>query len=108
MDRLFATPMMRPRLPFMSPSKAMARCSLGLYATEVLWPETGRNSRQPCVPLTAQSRLRTIASQEQRTDGRRAMGYAGERIMCDADSHIMETFDWLKRHADPDIRDALP
>lgn len=36
------------------------------------------------------------------------MTYAGERICCDADSHIMETFDWLKTHADPDIRDLLP
>src|SRR5271166_6852043 len=36
------------------------------------------------------------------------MGYAGTRIMCDADSHIMETFDWLKSYADPDIRDVLP
>jgi uncharacterized protein len=36
------------------------------------------------------------------------MTYAGDRICCDADSHIMETFDWLKTHADPDIRDALP
>ncbi|MBS0473266.1 MAG: amidohydrolase family protein [Proteobacteria bacterium] len=36
------------------------------------------------------------------------MGYAGTRIMCDADGHIMETFDWLKTYADPDIRDALP
>lgn len=36
------------------------------------------------------------------------MGYAGERIMCDADSHIMETFDWLKEHADPDLRDSIP
>lgn len=36
------------------------------------------------------------------------MTYAGERICCDADSHIMETFNWLKSHADPDIRDLLP
>lgn len=36
------------------------------------------------------------------------MSYAGPRIMCDADSHIMETFDWLKSFADPDIRDELP
>jgi predicted TIM-barrel fold metal-dependent hydrolase len=36
------------------------------------------------------------------------MPYSGERICCDADSHIMETFDWLKSHADPDIRDVLP
>lgn len=35
------------------------------------------------------------------------MGYAGTRICCDADSHIMETFDWLKDHADPDIREQL-
>lgn len=36
------------------------------------------------------------------------MSYAGDRICCDADSHIMETFDWLSAHADPDIRDRLP
>jgi uncharacterized protein len=36
------------------------------------------------------------------------MGYAGQRIMCDADSHIMETFDWLRTFADPDIRESLP
>src|SRR5579884_4261455 len=47
-------------------------------------------------------------SRHKNRNGRDAMAYAGERIMCDADSHIMETFDWLKRHADPDIRDALP
>src|SRR6202012_2526479 len=41
--------------------------------------------------------------------GRRTnMGYGGERYCCDADSHIMETFDWLKSYADPDIRDILP
>jgi len=35
------------------------------------------------------------------------MTYAN-RAMYDADSHIMETFDWLKDHADPDIRDSIP
>jgi predicted TIM-barrel fold metal-dependent hydrolase len=35
------------------------------------------------------------------------MGYAGQRIMCDADSHIMETFDWLRTYADPEIRESL-
>jgi predicted TIM-barrel fold metal-dependent hydrolase len=35
------------------------------------------------------------------------MSYAQDRLCCDADSHIMETFDWLKEHADPDIRDQL-
>ncbi len=29
------------------------------------------------------------------------MKHAGTRIMCDADSHIMETFDWLESIADP-------
>ncbi len=35
------------------------------------------------------------------------MDYAG-RDCCDADSHIMETTDWVTRFADPDIRDRLP
>ena len=35
------------------------------------------------------------------------MDYAG-RVCCDADSHIMETTDWVTRFADPDIRDRLP
>lgn len=29
-------------------------------------------------------------------------------VLCDADSHIMELPDFLRRHADPDLRDALP
>jgi predicted TIM-barrel fold metal-dependent hydrolase len=41
-------------------------------------------------------------------NGGEAMSYAGARVCCDADSHIMETFDWLKSFADPEIRDALP
>jgi len=35
------------------------------------------------------------------------MDYAG-RVCCDADSHIMETTDWVTRFADPEIRDRLP
>lgn len=35
------------------------------------------------------------------------MTYA-TKVMLDADSHIMETPDWIARHADPDIRDRLP
>jgi predicted TIM-barrel fold metal-dependent hydrolase len=35
------------------------------------------------------------------------MGYAGTRVCCDADSHIMETFDWLKSYADPDVREQI-
>ena len=35
------------------------------------------------------------------------MAYAEGRIFNDADSHIMETRDWLISHADPDIRPKL-
>lgn len=35
------------------------------------------------------------------------MAYAGGRRICDADSHILETRDWITAHADPDIRDRL-
>lgn len=35
------------------------------------------------------------------------MTYASTRTMLDADSHIMETPDWIERHADPAIRSRL-
>lgn len=35
------------------------------------------------------------------------MAYAQGRVMHDADSHIMESTDWLAAHAEPDIRDQL-
>jgi predicted TIM-barrel fold metal-dependent hydrolase len=35
------------------------------------------------------------------------MSYARARVMHDADSHIMETPDWVERHADAKIRDRL-
>jgi predicted TIM-barrel fold metal-dependent hydrolase len=35
------------------------------------------------------------------------MAYAGGRVINDADSHIMESLDWLSRHADPSVRDRL-
>ena len=35
------------------------------------------------------------------------MGYAGERRIHDADSHVMETPGWLSGYADPDIRERL-
>lgn len=35
------------------------------------------------------------------------MAYAGTRIINDADSHIMESLDWLASYADKDIRDRL-
>jgi predicted TIM-barrel fold metal-dependent hydrolase len=35
------------------------------------------------------------------------MTYAKSRLMLDADSHIMETPDWVERHADPNIRGRL-
>ena len=36
------------------------------------------------------------------------MPYGNNRRFCDADSHIMETVDWVERHADPDVRAKLP
>jgi uncharacterized protein len=35
------------------------------------------------------------------------MSYAAPRAIADADSHIMETPDWVERHADPSIRGRL-
>jgi uncharacterized protein len=35
------------------------------------------------------------------------MSYATGRAFCDADSHLMETPDWLVRYADPRLRDRL-
>jgi predicted TIM-barrel fold metal-dependent hydrolase len=35
------------------------------------------------------------------------MSYAAGRVINDADSHIMESLDWLSSHADPAIRDRL-
>lgn len=35
------------------------------------------------------------------------MAYAGTRIINDADSHIMESLDWLASYADKDVRDRL-
>src|SRR5580700_1327596 len=35
------------------------------------------------------------------------MPYAAGRVINDADSHIMESLDWLASHADPAIRDRL-
>jgi predicted TIM-barrel fold metal-dependent hydrolase len=36
------------------------------------------------------------------------MTYAGDRVLYDADTHIMELPDFLKKFADPEIRDLLP
>ena len=35
------------------------------------------------------------------------MTYITGRVVHDADAHVMETSDWVSRHADPDIRDRL-
>ncbi|MGZ4691389.1 MAG: amidohydrolase family protein [Acidimicrobiia bacterium] len=35
------------------------------------------------------------------------MPYVSDRIVHDADAHIMETPTWLRDHADPDIRDRI-
>lgn len=36
------------------------------------------------------------------------MSYCGDRVVYDADGHIMETPDWLTRHVESKYRDALP
>jgi len=36
------------------------------------------------------------------------MTYAANRFYCDADSHIMETRDWVANFADPEVRAKLP
>ena len=36
------------------------------------------------------------------------MTYAGDRVMLDADSHVMELPDFLATHADPDMRERIP
>ncbi len=36
------------------------------------------------------------------------MPYGSNRLYCDADSHIMETVDWVEKHADPAVREKLP
>ena len=36
------------------------------------------------------------------------MTYAGDRVLYDADTHIMELPDFLKKFADADLRDLLP
>ena len=35
------------------------------------------------------------------------MAYIDDRTVHDADAHIMETPDWLREHADPDVRELL-
>ncbi len=36
------------------------------------------------------------------------MPYGTNRLYCDADSHIMETVDWVEKHADAAVREKLP
>ena len=36
------------------------------------------------------------------------MPYGSNRRLCDADSHIMETLDWVSRHADAAVKAKLP
>src|SRR5690349_10883683 len=35
------------------------------------------------------------------------MPYVSGRVVHDADAHIMETPNWLREHADPDVREKL-
>src|SRR5258706_1810857 len=110
MERLFATPMMSPRLPFMSPSNAMSTAPVARNR-DGLARKTKKFKRNPVdVRRTVDGPRAPIhnSSNKHNSSGESIMGYAGERIMCDADSHIMETFDWLKDHADPELRDLIP
>src|ERR1700742_313940 len=43
-----------------------------------------------------------------RQAGGLAMTYAGERVIFDADSHLMELPDFLTAHADPGARALMP
>src|SRR5262249_30950942 len=43
----------------------------------------------------------------QRKQGESRVAYAAGRVINDADSHIMESLDWLSSHADPGVRDKL-
>src|SRR5437763_1010987 len=36
-----------------------------------------------------------------------SMPYVEGRVVHDADAHIMETPNWLRDHADPDVRDRI-
>jgi hypothetical protein len=36
------------------------------------------------------------------------MTYAGQRLIYDADAHLMELPDFLERHADRELRSKLP
>src|SRR5262245_28972152 len=40
--------------------------------------------------------------------GRGALAYAGDRVVVDADSHLMEWPTFLSEQADPGVRAALP
>src|SRR5215472_17029993 len=76
-------------------------------------PTTRRHPEEPAnagvskdaLRLTVfERRVRSCRKGKQR---RPAMSYAAGRVINDADSHIMESLDWLSSHADPAIRDRL-
>src|SRR5512140_3843497 len=102
--------MMRPRLPFMSPSNAISNAPGARGRDGVARKAKKFKRNSPCLYRTVDGPSpRTHNSKKKNTNaGESIMGYAGTRIMCDADSHIMETFDWLKEHADPELRKLIP
>src|SRR5581483_9028274 len=60
--------------------------------------------------LLEKGRLRALhrsGTVRRTTSGGTTMAYAAGRVINDADSHIMESLDWLSSHADPAIRERL-
>jgi predicted TIM-barrel fold metal-dependent hydrolase len=53
-------------------------------------------------------KLDVLSQEELAPIGGPEVPYCEGRLFYDADSHIMETADWLSRHVDPEFRDAIP
>src|SRR5580692_8512741 len=67
--------------------------------------------RGKAVRFTASDRDLYFVSDGRQSDWpnrEKRMTYATNRLYCDADSHIMETVDWIEKHADPESRARLP
>ena len=70
-------------------------------ATSTASPTSTRCPRSPSADAL-------VSSAARRTDEPGGMTYAGDRVMLDADSHVMELPDFLSAHADPGLRDVHP
>ncbi len=60
-------------------------------------------------PAVATRRSARVSSRRwsDRTANIGAMAYIDDRVVHDADAHIMETPDWLRDYADPSVRDRI-